>query len=118
MKKYITILLLIVIASASKAQLSPLKGQYYQNEYLVNPAMAGSRGKTEIFLNYSNQWNKIDGAPVMTSFSAVRPLNDKASIGLNLINDKAGLIRKTQAMASFSYKVPLAEDHHYVSVCL
>jgi len=111
MKKYIAILLLIVITSASKAQLSPLKGQYYQNEYLVNPAMAGSRGKTEIFLNYSNQWNKIDGAPVMASFSAVRPLNDKASVGLNLINDKAGLIRKTQAMASFSYKVPFADDH-------
>jgi len=111
MKKYIPILLLTIMASASKAQLSPLKSQYYQNEYLVNPAMAGNHGRSEMFLNYSNQWNKIDGAPVMTAFSGVIPLNDKATVGVNLINDKAGLIYKTQAMASFSYKVPFADDH-------
>ncbi|WP_410220951.1 PorP/SprF family type IX secretion system membrane protein [Pedobacter sp.] len=111
MKRYIPLLLLSIMVGTTKAQLSPLKSQYYQNEYLVNPAMAGNHGHTEIFLNYSNQWNKIDGAPVMASFSGVLPLNDRAAVGVNLINDKAGLIRKTQAMGSFSYKVPFAEDH-------
>jgi len=111
MKRYILIVLLTAIGSRSMAQLNPLKSQYFQNEYLVNPAMAGNHGKPEVFLNYSNQWNKIDGAPVLGSISASMPINDKASFGANVISDKSGLIRKTQAMGSFSYKVPFSEDH-------
>ncbi|ADY52958.1 putative membrane protein [Pseudopedobacter saltans DSM 12145] len=112
MKRYIPIILLLTaLGSVSKAQLNPLKSQYFQNEYLVNPAMAGNHGRPEVFLNYSNQWNKIDGAPVLGSISASMPINDKASFGANIISDKSGLIRKTQAMGSFSYKVPFAEDH-------
>ena len=94
----------------SRAQLSPLKCQYFQNEYLSNPAMAGHRG-AEVYLNYSNQWNKIDGTPVLSSISGSMPINGKAAVGINVINDKSGLIRKTQAMGSFSYRVPFAEDH-------
>ncbi|WP_353136102.1 PorP/SprF family type IX secretion system membrane protein, partial [Pseudopedobacter sp.] len=45
------------------------------------------------------------------SISGSVPINDKASLGVNVISDKAGLIRKTQAMGSFSYKVPFADDH-------
>ncbi|ADY52577.1 putative membrane protein [Pseudopedobacter saltans DSM 12145] len=112
MKRYIPIILLLTtIGSASKAQLNPLKSQYFQNEYLINPAMAGNHGRAEIFSNYSNQWNKIDGAPVIMSFTAAIPLKGNASVGLNVSNDKAGLIRKTQAMGSFSYKVPFSEGH-------
>ena len=111
MKRYIPLLLGIFAMQTANAQLNPLKGQYYHNEYLSNPAMAGHRGHSEVYLNYSNQWNKIDGAPVLSSISGSVPINDKASFGLNIINDKAGLIRKTQAMGSFSYKVPFSEDH-------
>lgn len=111
MKKYIAIVLLQMIISVGYAQLNPLKSQYYQNEYLVNPAMAGHNGQAELFLNYSNQWNKIDGAPVITSFSGSIPLNNKAAVGANIISDQSGLIRKTQAMGSFAYKVPFSDNH-------
>lgn len=111
MKRYIAIVLLQMMVSVGYAQLNPLKSQFYQNEYLVNPAMAGHNDQTELFLNYSNQWNKIDGAPVLSSFSASTPLTEKASIGANLITDKSGLIRKTQAMGSFAYKIPFADSH-------
>ncbi|ADY52971.1 putative membrane protein [Pseudopedobacter saltans DSM 12145] len=113
MKRYILIILLLTAigGGAAKAQLNPLKSQYFQNEYLVNPAMAGNHGRPEVFVNYSNQWNKIDGAPVLSSISGSLPVNSKASFGINIINDKAGLIGKTQAMGSFSYKVPFSEDH-------
>ena len=112
MKKYIAIAVMGLLGvQHSRAQLNPLKGQYFQNEYLSNPAMAGHKGRPEVYVNYSNQWNKIDGSPVLSSISGSMPINDKASFGVNVINDKAGLIRKTQAMGSFSYKVPFADDH-------
>ncbi|RRN78163.1 type IX secretion system membrane protein PorP/SprF [Pseudoxanthomonas sp. SGD-10] len=113
MKRNILIAILIAgTALTSQAQLSPLKGQFYQNPYQSNPAMAGHSGKAEVFANYSNQWNRLQGAPVMTALSASTPLKGNASVGLNLLNDKAGLILKTQVMGSFAYKVPFSEEHH------
>ncbi|WP_304062756.1 PorP/SprF family type IX secretion system membrane protein [Pedobacter glucosidilyticus] len=111
MKRILTILLLIITALPVWSQLTPMKSQYFQNPYLVNPAMAGFRGVTEVYSNYSNQWNKIEGAPEMLSFSGSMPINEKASIGVNVINDKAGLMQRTQAMGSYSYKVPFSADH-------
>lgn len=111
MKKIITTILLSAILSPALAQLTPLKSQFFHNPYLANPSMAGIQGKTTLYSNYSNQWSKLEGAPEMFSLSATTPLNDKASLGVNFINDRAGLMLKTQAMASFSYKVPLADEH-------
>ena len=110
MKKIITIILGICVTTVTQAQLTPMKSQFFQNPYLVNPAMAGIEGRTSIFSNYSNQWNKLEGSPVMMSLSASTPLNDKASVGMNIISDKAGLMRKTQVLGTFSYKVMLTEE--------
>ncbi|RKD19047.1 hypothetical protein BCY91_14320 [Pelobium manganitolerans] len=115
MKKLIFSLLLIgAIASSASAQLTPMKSQYFQNPYLVNPAMAGKDARTSVFANYANQWNKIEGSPVLMSFSASTPINDKASVGINIINDKAGLLARTQAMGTFAYRVPLDEENHNI----
>ncbi|WP_316818332.1 type IX secretion system membrane protein PorP/SprF [Pedobacter nyackensis] len=110
MKRIVLLILMILGILDVKGQLTPMKSQFFQNPYLVNSAMAGAAGKAVIFSNYSSQWNKIDGGPVMVSLSASMPVNDKASVGLNIINDKSGLLSKTQAMGSFSYKVPLSEN--------
>ena len=113
MKKILAIIFISgVFTFPSKGQLAPMKSQFFQNPYLVNPAMAGHENKTSIYANYSNQWNKIDGSPVLMSLSAATPLNNNASLGLNIINDRSGLLTKTQAMGSFSYRIPFSEDHN------
>ncbi|RYF20248.1 MAG: type IX secretion system membrane protein PorP/SprF [Flavobacteriales bacterium] len=111
MKKILITILLIMGLLPAMAQLTPLKSQFFHNPYLANPAMAGIEERTSIYSNYSNQWNKLEGAPVMFSLSATTPLNEKASIGVNFINDKAGLMLKTQAMGSFAYNVPFSQLH-------
>lgn len=100
----------ISFALTVKAQLTPLKSQYFKNPYLVNPAMAGKEAKTRVYLNYSSQWNKIEGSPIVMSLSASTRVSEKAAIGVNIISDKAGLLQKTQAMGSFAYKVPFGDD--------
>lgn len=115
MKRYIISYLIImgmIISTGAKAQLNPMQSQYFQNPYLVNPAMAGYQGTANIFANYANQWNKIAGAPVLMSLSISSPITDKASLGFNYITDKTGLIRKNQAMGTFAYKVELNEDNN------
>ena len=98
------------LAIGAKAQLTPMKSQFFHNPYLSNPSMAGIEGRTSIFSNYSNQWNKLEGSPVMMALSVSTPLNDKASVGMNIINDKAGLMQRTQVLGTFSYKVMLTEE--------
>ncbi len=110
MKRIILLLMVIMAVMEAEAQLTPMKSQFFHNPYLLNPAMAGVTGKPVIFSNYSNQWNKIAGSPVLMSLSASSPINDKASVGINIINDKSGLMSKTQAMGSFSYKVPFSDE--------
>lgn len=111
MKKIISVILLLTGVLPAMAQLTPLKSQFFHNPYLVNPSMAGIEGKTSIYSNYSSQWNRLEGGPTIFSLSATTPLNEKASIGLNFISDKAGLLLKTQAMGSFSYKIPFSQLH-------
>ena len=113
MKKYIiSILLALLLGNTAKSQLTPMKSQFFHNPYLVNSAMAGAEGRTTIFANYSNQWNKIEGSPVMMSLSAATLLNSRASIRVNIINDQSGLMSRTQAMGSFSYRLPFGERHN------
>lgn len=106
------LMLLLLSNVITYAQLSPMKSQYYQNPYLVNPAMAGDSGRPAVFLNYASQWAKIDGGPVLLSLSASTPINDKAAIGVNVISDKAGLLRRSQAMGTFAYKVMISDNHN------
>jgi len=109
--KALIIINLILINSLNiKAQLSPLRAQYFQNPYFVNPAMAGANGNI-VFASYANQWNKISGSPVLLALSASGMINNKAAIGLNLFSDKAGLLERTQALGTFAYKVELDAEN-------
>jgi type IX secretion system PorP/SprF family membrane protein len=109
-----TSLLIIAVIStvySAMAQLTPMKTQYFQNQYLTNPAMAAKDNQTSIFTNYSSQWGEIEGGPKMLSLSASTPLTDRAAVGVNIISDKAGLLKRTQTLSSFAYKLPLNDDH-------
>ncbi len=108
MKRLLTIILISLTGSAM-AQLTPLKSIYYQNQFLINPAMAGSEDKLAVYAEYSDQWNRIPGSPKMFAVSASTPVNSNTAVGVNVISDKAGLLQKTQAMASFAYKLKLSE---------
>jgi type IX secretion system PorP/SprF family membrane protein len=110
MKRIALIIIIINFALTGRAQLTPLKSQYFKNPYLVNPAMAGKEEKARVYLNYSSQWNKIEGSPVLMSLSASTRVSEKAAIGVNIISDKAGLLQRTQAMGSFAYQVPLSDE--------
>lgn len=106
----LTALTVLGMVYGAMAQLSPMKSQYFQNQYLGNPAMAARDGSTSLYSSYSRQWDQIEGSPVMMSLSGSAPLSSKAALGFNLISDKAGLLKRTQGMGSFAYKIPLKED--------
>lgn len=93
-----------------KAQLNPLTAQYFNNQYLGNPAMAGLDKGLELGLAYRQQWANMPGAPEVQNLTAAYGFK-KVGLGLNIVNDKAGLQRQTRVVGTYAYHVPLNNQH-------
>ena len=104
----IIVCLLIGLQQAS-AQLNPLASQYFQNQYLFNPAMAGIDKGLNINLAVRKQWDNIPGAPSTQIISADYLLS-RAAFGVNVYNDQSGLLRTTRAVATYAYHIPVGAN--------
>ncbi|MBO9202877.1 MULTISPECIES: PorP/SprF family type IX secretion system membrane protein [Niastella] len=92
--------------SSVPALLQPSATQYYQNQYLANPAMAGIDSGLHVNAAHRRQWTNIDGAPVNTFITADGALG-KSGLGLNIFNDKAGLLNRTRVAFTYAYHLPI-----------
>ncbi|RZM24708.1 MAG: type IX secretion system membrane protein PorP/SprF [Pedobacter sp.] len=112
MKTYSIILLwgLLFLASFDTlAQVDPLTAQYYTNQYLGNPAMAGWRQGVMINGSIRKNWSNIPGTPATQNLTADYGFG-KLGVGLKLYNEQAGLQRQTSGLGTFSYHLPLSAD--------
>lgn len=87
--------------------LEPSATQFFQNQYLANPAMAGIDSGLHLNAAYRRQYNGIDGAPVTGHFSADGALGRRVGAGFKVFNDEAGLITRTRLAATYAYHLPL-----------
>jgi len=108
-KMALSLMVLATGIEKASAQLDPLAAQYYNNQYLANPAFAGITGDG-LILNaaYRKLWSNIDGAPLTQNITADYGFNNKVGLGLNLNNESAGLQRQTRIVASYAYHIPLS----------
>ena len=113
-KKALLLLGLLTASTSleSRAQLSPMGVQYFQTEYLANPAMTGISQGYNLNVGYSQQWNSMPGAPVKQYLAGEFHMNEKVGLGFNIYNDEAGLLGKTRATGTFAYHLPLSADNH------
>lgn len=114
-KLKITILLsLFFILANIRAQQFPVYTQYLFNDYLMNPAVAGTIDQTPIKLSYRNQWigfTDMQGnsvAPKTVAFSAHTPLSDQMGVGGYVYNDVTGPISHSVAQFSYSWRTTLS----------
>jgi type IX secretion system PorP/SprF family membrane protein len=123
-RKIITILAILLSASAAFGQQLPVYSQYLYNKFLINPAVAGSDGYTSVNLTAREQWIGYTGAPRTFSVSMqtrmmkrsyilkqtsvkrqiYRPKSDgKVGLGGYVFSDKNGLIQRTGFQLSYAY---------------
>ena len=95
--------------SNSTAQINPLGAQYFQNQYLANPAMAGYQSGMRLNLGYRNQWDNIPGSPKNISVTGDYG-TEKVGVGINFFKDEAGLLNRSRIQASYAYHLPLNDD--------
>ncbi|RYY07860.1 MAG: type IX secretion system membrane protein PorP/SprF [Sphingobacteriaceae bacterium] len=107
-------LLLAISQTAVKAQLNPLATQYFQNQYLFNPAMAGIDNGLNINLSLRKQWSSIPGAPFTQAVSADFLLS-RAAFGVNVYADQSGLLKSTRAVATYAYHIPLGQNNQQLN---
>lgn len=113
MKKIIfySILLLVNIAfyQSVKAQSyfnNPIS-QYYQDRFLWNAAYAGANDYAHIYQLLNKSWIGFDGAPTLFMMAADTRFGKNSGVGAQVISDKSGVLQRTTAKLSYSYKVKL-----------
>lgn len=134
MIKRIRLILLILITfinASGRAQQLPLYSQYMMNGYLLNPAIAGFEGYTEINLTAREQWIGLANAPKTHALSAqtrisnnsflfknaffkklIRRETTRGRVGLGgyIYNDKNGPIDRTGLQLTYTYHINISES--------
>ena len=106
------------VISEARAQLNPFSSVYFQNQYLLNPAMAGIGGGLKLNLGLRQQWATLPGSPKTQVISADYSAGRNVGLGLNVSSDQAGLIRQTRALASYAYHIPLGSNDQQLNLGL
>lgn len=106
----ILLVVLVALAFQASAQQLPQLTQYQFNDYVVNPAVAGSRPFFELRSAHRYQWVGIQDAPRTFIFSGSSPLGEKMGLGGYIFTDIVGPTRRTGVQFSYAYHLRLTED--------
>lgn len=111
MKKSL-IVILVCLAALSKAQQLPMYSQYLSNDFILNPAIAGSKPYFPIQVNSRTQWSGLGTiAPKTNTLSYHMPVAyDAIGIGAIVMQDETGPYSQIGVTLSFAYHIQLDED--------
>jgi type IX secretion system PorP/SprF family membrane protein len=111
MKNLLYIGFFLSICGVVQAQQLPQYTQYFLNDFVINPAVAGTK---EAWIGQSNnrlQWVGINDAPRTYILSLNGPIRDlNMGVGGYVFNDITGPTRRAGASAAYSYHVKINDD--------
>ncbi|MBC5993410.1 PorP/SprF family type IX secretion system membrane protein [Pontibacter cellulosilyticus] len=92
MKSIYTLFFLLLLFGTVSAQQLPQHTQYTQNNFLLNPAVAGIENYIDLRTSYRTQWVGLEGAPTSfyTSLHSSINKNDRNTKRYSLRNGSAG----------------------------
>jgi type IX secretion system PorP/SprF family membrane protein len=108
--RHLTSLLFALMVSALAAQQLPQLSQYAFNDYIYNPAVAGSRPWFELRTGHRYQWVGITDSPRTFTLSGTTPIGSKMGVGGLIYTDHVGPTRRTGFQASYAYHLNITED--------
>ncbi len=100
--------------TTAKAQLNPFGSQYYQNQYLFNPAMAAINAGLNVNAAYSRQALSGDAVQNMQALSLEYQAKN-VGLGFSAYNQNSGLFRTTRAVVTYAYHIPLGGNDQKLS---
>jgi len=91
------------------AQQVPLFSQYLNNDFLLNPAVSGTKAYIPVSVSARLQWVNFNGAPCNQVGSVHAPISKNVGMGLALTNFTAGPTKMTSAQLAYAYRFKLNE---------
>jgi type IX secretion system PorP/SprF family membrane protein len=117
MKKTEGLLLCVIVylgmLTSSYCQELPTYNHYFNNPYFFNPSYAGLKNSAELNLLYRQQWVALEGAPTFSYLTLTTPISKKMGLGLNLYNNKRGVISTMSAQIGLSYMVRFSRNANF-----
>ena len=113
MKKFLYIFIFLngIISLGTRSQQLPHYTQYMFNDYVLNPAVAGTKDHYQIRANSRFQWAGIIDAPQTISLSMNGPHNTRPmGFGGYLYNDVTGPTSRTGIYGTYAYNVSIRGD--------
>ncbi|MEO8761787.1 MAG: type IX secretion system membrane protein PorP/SprF [Bacteroidia bacterium] len=92
------------------AQQLPEFSQYINNDYLLNPAIAGTKDYTPVTVSARMQWVGFNNAPNTQIGSIHGAVTKNVGLGFSVINATAGPTSSTSVQMAYSYRVKLNEN--------
>lgn len=105
-KEIIYIFYCLFAVQYSNAQNQPAFEQYHFNQFIINPAYAGSKGTLDAQAFIRRQWTEMEGAPRTESVSAHTALGDeKHGIGITLLHDEMAVTDKLKFDFNYAFRI-------------
>lgn len=109
MNKIILFGLGAVMYLGANAQQLTFNSQYMLNQFLINPAAAGTQSKLNIATSFRQQWAGFKEAPKTQMLSANALLNGNMGVGGIVYNDVTGPLQKIGFNGSYSYHLKMGD---------
>ncbi len=110
LSRYPLLALAAMLLHTTIAQQLPQLSQYQFNDYVFNPAVAGSRPFFEMRSGHRYQWVGIQDAPRTFTLSGTTPLGSNMGLGGYLFTDIVGPTRRTGIQFSYTYHLKITEE--------
>lgn len=110
LRRILALALVAMAVGHAHAQQLPQLTQYQFNDYVFNPAVAGSRDFLELRSGHRYQWVGIQDAPRTFTLSGTTPIGEKMGVGGYLFTDIVGPTRRTGVQFSYAYHLQFTED--------
>lgn len=106
------LIVFFMICLPSFGQQDPQITHNMFNKFMYNPAVAGAYPELHATLLHRNQWVGIDGAPSTSNLNAHAYVDQiRGGVGLNVINDKVGMLSAKTISMSYAYQLGLGPGH-------
>ena len=116
MKKLLYILIFILASNITFSQQLPLYSQYMLNDYVFNPAIAGTKEYYQVRSNNRYQWVGITDAPRTYVLSVYGPhRTQNMGFGGYVFNDVTGPTSRTGLYGSYAYNVKINDEISFSS---
>ncbi|PCI99607.1 MAG: hypothetical protein COB15_03860 [Flavobacteriales bacterium] len=109
MKNILRTLIVVCVVNVAFAQQVPLTSQYMFNNYLLNPAEAGTKDYVSASLSVRSQWTGMEGSPNTQFFSLQSKLGKKMGVGCYVYKDETGPIYEQGIQLSYAYHLTISD---------